>query len=170
MLKNNSNQFEDTSRYNLEQKIESASPKQNYLTLLDIATVIQASTSSSENQKSKKFRKLTQKQRKLQSSSVIGDVSSSSPFESSSLHINDGLSNLIPEPTNSPPKVLNVWGSPDKIPNVSLARAMEEEKKLLPLQEIIIKEKLQQKNLHESNAKPLRLTLVGLHFRILHIL
>ena len=139
---------------------EHATSKQSNLTLLDMATVIQA-TLSPINQNSKKFRKLSQKQRKQQNNGSLTDTPILKP--TSSL-VNDSPTSKI-EP-NSHSKVVNAWGSPniDNAPKISFAQTMDTEKNTVPLQEIIIKEKTQQKNLIETSTRPLRLTQVPHQF------
>ena len=146
--------------------------KQNNLTLFEMATISKISTSySTENEKCKKFRKLTQNQRKFQdhASVIASPNSSSSPWKStfSESQCADSVENSeftlhCDDPINSPIKVHHVWGSPDKTKNILKARQVSEsEEKLLPLQHIIAKERIERQHFIKISTKPLKLTLVS---------
>lgn len=154
---------------------ENLSPaKQNKLTLFEIATVTQTANSP-ESHKCKKFPKLSQKQRKLQethTTSVQPAVAPTvSPWKSlntfvdsqdasQQMAINISQNNLDAS-SNSPVKVHSAWESPDKTnKNFSEAEVSFAEK-LVPLQQIIAKERTQRQNLIKISTKPLKLTLVS---------
>lgn len=149
--------------------------KQNNLTLFEMATtVFQTATNSPENEKNKKFRKLSQKQRKLQETHVVAATANdSSPWKSLDSFVgtngkeigcssadNEKAAVHSEDPVKTPTKIQSVWGSPEKTNNISKSQVPEGEGGSLPLQHIIAKEKLQRKNLIKISTKPLRLTLI----------
>ncbi len=150
--------------------------KQSSLTMFDVATIFQV-TNSPENEKCKKFRKLSQKQRKFkENNSVIANPNtSSSAWKSTSSEPQCADRKTVPldpmdqsviccdDPINSPSKskVHSVWGSPDKTIDTSKAKIPENEEKFVPLQRIIAKERIERKNLIKISTKPLKLTLVS---------
>ena len=146
--------------------------KQNNLTLFEMATISKiSSTNSTDNEKCKKFRKLSQKQRKFQDNAAViaSPNSSSSPWKCtfSESQCADSVENSestlhCDDPINSPIKVHHVWGSPDKTKNILKARQVSEsEEKLLPLQHIIAKERIERQHFIKISTKPLKLTLVS---------
>ncbi len=155
---------------------ENLSPvKQNKVTLFEMATVTQTANSP-ESHKCKKFPKLSQKQRRLQethTTSVQPAVAPTvSPWKSlntsvdlqdasQQIAINISRQNNLDASSNSPVKVHSAWDSPDKTnKNFSEAEVSFAEK-LVPLQQIIAKERTQRHNFIKISTKPLKLTLVS---------
>ncbi|XP_057374411.1 inhibitor of Bruton tyrosine kinase-like [Daphnia carinata] len=148
--------------------------KQNNLTLFEMATtVFQTATNSPENEKNKKFRKLSQKQRKLQETHAVAATANGSPWKSLDSFVGTNGKEIIcgsaeneksaahsEDSLKTPTKIQSVWGSPEKTNNISKSEVPEGEENSLPLQRIIAKEKLQRKNLIKISTKPLRLTLI----------
>ena len=105
--------------------------KQNNLALFEMATISTISgTNSPENEKCKKFRKLSQKQRKVQDSYsvLVASPNTSSPWKSivsdpqcadekiaADSTDNSKSAMQSEDPTNSPFIGHYVWSSPDKI-------------------------------------------------------
>ena len=148
--------------------------KQNNLTLFEIATVTQAANSP-ENLKCKKFPKLSQKQRKLQethftsvpsavSSAAWKSLNTSFDSQDASQKTVDNIPNTSGnnlDDSNSPLKVHSVWSSPDKInKNINEAQFPVVAENLVPLQQIIAKERIQRQHLIKISTKPLKCTLV----------
>ena len=149
--------------------------KQNNLTLFEIATVTQAANSP-ENLKCKKFPKLSQKQRKLQethftsvppavSSTAWKSLNTSLDSQDASQKTVDNIPNTngnnLDDSSNSPLKVHSVWSSPDKInKNINEAQFPVVAENLVPLQQIIAKERIQRQHLIKISTKPLKCTLV----------
>lgn len=150
--------------------------KHNSLTLFEVATIFQA-TNSPENEKCKKFRKLSQKQRKFKENNAVIATPNTSSLAWKTTFSEPQCADRITvpldpmdqsiicrdDPINSPgkSKVHSVWGSPDKTKDTSKAEISESEEKFVPLQRIIAKERIERKNFIKISTKPLKLTLVS---------